>query len=557
MKKLIQIPALILLFNLYNGWHCYSQNETKKWYFGLQAGLDFSTNPPTVLTNGVTAPADEAYASIADTQGNLLFYTNGVTVWNKTHTVMANGSGLDGNTSATQGALIVKQPGNNNLYFVFTLDAGALPNGLKYSVVDMALASGNGSVTIKNVPLLTPCTEKMAGVKHCNGIDTWVMVHDVTNVFKAYLVTSVGINTVAVNSAIGVSNANVGYLGSIKFSSNGKKLAAATSAVDSIAPWKTGVFELFDFDNATGIVSNPIILAKGYPTYNYAYACEFSPDCKKLYGLKTNTPAQNRIFQWDLCAGSASAIVSSIYSIATPSVYGGGMQLAPDGKIYISRHQQQSLAVINNPNLAGNASNYSEAGQSIAPKTCGIGLPSFVSSFLKPLPTLSLSVNCLTASFSPVIQQSLGCSASGNSLTGQVWSFGDPASGSSNTSTLGSPVHNYSTSGSYTAQLVLQYNCGSDTLRKVLTVSKCVGINALNNDKVPFLVYPNPVQNSFTLQLESSVILTIKNLLGETILEDFFEAGKNEINLEKENSGVYILCFKNDTGYYTRKLLKP
>jgi hypothetical protein len=29
-----------------------AQNETTKWYFGYQAGLDFMTNPPTILTNG-------------------------------------------------------------------------------------------------------------------------------------------------------------------------------------------------------------------------------------------------------------------------------------------------------------------------------------------------------------------------------------------------------------------------------------------------------------------------------------------------------------------------
>ncbi|HOZ88173.1 MAG TPA: hypothetical protein PL029_10455, partial [Bacteroidia bacterium] len=54
------------------------QNDSKKWYFGNQAGLDFMTNPPTILTNGAMTNL-EGCASIADpTTGNLLFYTNGI-----------------------------------------------------------------------------------------------------------------------------------------------------------------------------------------------------------------------------------------------------------------------------------------------------------------------------------------------------------------------------------------------------------------------------------------------------------------------------------------------
>jgi hypothetical protein len=50
-----------------------AQNEFSKWYFGQQAGLDFSTSPPTALTKGVIIAAEGA-ATISDPAGSLLFY---------------------------------------------------------------------------------------------------------------------------------------------------------------------------------------------------------------------------------------------------------------------------------------------------------------------------------------------------------------------------------------------------------------------------------------------------------------------------------------------------
>ncbi|MCC6371140.1 MAG: hypothetical protein IT236_09060, partial [Bacteroidia bacterium] len=65
----------------------YGQNQTQKWYFGVNAGLNFATNPPSVLTNG-SVIAYEGSASISDAAGNILFYTNGNIIYNKNHVVM-------------------------------------------------------------------------------------------------------------------------------------------------------------------------------------------------------------------------------------------------------------------------------------------------------------------------------------------------------------------------------------------------------------------------------------------------------------------------------------
>src|SRR6218665_1797646 len=85
----------------------FTQNSTAKWYFHSSAGLDFMTSPPANITNSAMTPANsfsEGTASIADESGNLLFYTDGLTVWNQNNAVMVNGTGLMGDVSTTQAA---------------------------------------------------------------------------------------------------------------------------------------------------------------------------------------------------------------------------------------------------------------------------------------------------------------------------------------------------------------------------------------------------------------------------------------------------------------------
>ena len=122
-----------------------SQNEVKQWHFGNKAGLNFLTNPPTpITTSSVNSTNLSLFAtsSMADANGNLLFYTNGKNIWNSNNNIMANGTGLiSGNTMQTN--ISLKKPGSSNLYYIFTT-SHQIPSGLYYNVVDMNLASGLG-----------------------------------------------------------------------------------------------------------------------------------------------------------------------------------------------------------------------------------------------------------------------------------------------------------------------------------------------------------------------------------------------------------------------------
>ena len=448
----------------------FAQNETSKWYFGNNAGIDFMTSPPSSILGGQLSTA-EGCSGIADASGNLLFYTDGITVWNSTNAVMANGTGLDGDPSSTQSAVVVKQPGNANIYYIFTMACCNSPVGLKYSTVNMSLAGGLGSVTVVNATLAGVSSERLTSVKHCNGIDTWVLSQDgVNGNFRAHLVTSAGVNPVPVISAIG-SNAATGpaYVGYMKFSPNGRKLGLAAANDPSVG------FELYDFDASTGVVSNRLLLVQNA----WSYGCEFSPDGGKFYGALWGG---GNLYQWDLCAGSPTAIVNSVYTATTNN--GGALQLAKDGKIYLTRAGLQVMGNINNPNVIGAGMNYVDNGQSIAPNTNQYGLPNFITSGLKqPPPPFTQTVNCLSASFSaPQAFQNYtvnACVASGYSLTGMMWNFGDPASGAANTSTLSNPTHAFSGLGTYSTKLILYFSCGggTDTITQNVIVNQpCVNV---------------------------------------------------------------------------------
>src|SRR5690606_6000092 len=136
-------------------------------------------------------------------------------------------------------------PNNPNLYYVFTVDAYAGKNGLRYSIVDMTLNGGLGDVTdVKNVLLMTPTSEKISAALHANGQDIWVLTHGMgTNEFYAFLVTATGIISSPITSSTGAFVPNTGghSIGVLKFSPKGDRLAMCVSDIST---------QIFSFNSA-------------------------------------------------------------------------------------------------------------------------------------------------------------------------------------------------------------------------------------------------------------------------------------------------------------------
>lgn len=374
------ILFLSILFYFYCG-ELVAQKETYNWYFGERAGITFLPDGknPRALTNAASVFNQlEGVASISDQDGNLLFYTDGNNIWDRRHFLMPNGSGLLGNFSATQSAIIVPQPERKGIYYVFTVDAIGGGNGCRYSIVDMSLNFGYGDVIQKekNILLFSPAAEKITAVVHKNGIDIWIITHEfLTNRFRTYLLTRNGLSPPiiqGIGSIHGRAADDDFYnaIGYMKASPDGKKIALAIC--------KDSKIEIFDFNNSNGNLSNPISITD--PKFINAYGIEFSQDASKLY-VSTSFINFTQIYQLNLRAGTRDRIAASAVPIGNPASYYGALQLGPDWKIYVSRKDETWLAVINNPNATGVACGYSDKGVDLLGRKAQLGLPTFIQSF--------------------------------------------------------------------------------------------------------------------------------------------------------------------------------
>ncbi|HUR31713.1 MAG TPA: hypothetical protein VMZ69_09785, partial [Saprospiraceae bacterium] len=342
-----------------------SQKQNNIWYFGNNAGLSFNTQSPTPLSGNLNTL--EGTASISDPAGHLLFYTNGVSVWDRNHNVMPNGSGLLGGESSSQSALIVPLPNSCNQYYLFATEDHNTNGGLTYSIIDMCLNNGFGDIvsTNKNILLSDITAEKITAVLHTNGVDIWIITHRLNSAeFLAYLLSDSGLNTTPVISSIGSFYPSNAHIGPAKASHNGTKLVSVSTFHD--------ICEMFDFDKSTGKISNFYDINQLFGGQQWMYGVEFSPNDSLLY-LST-TYVTNYLYQINL----ETKDVITLNTAPGNYVY-GALQMGPDKKIYMARNNSDFLDVIHQPDLPGNDCVYEEGGLTLYSGTLStLGLPNFV-----------------------------------------------------------------------------------------------------------------------------------------------------------------------------------
>ncbi len=372
---------------------CNPSNPGDTWYFGVRAGMKFSDGKVTGIELPVSNESEnmdtfKGCVSMSDADGNFIFFANAWYAFNKDLKQMPNGFDIteerDVFSHAPTQMAAIQNPGNPNRYYLFTLDAFDGPYGFRYSEIDMTLDGGLGDIVTatKNTFIRGSVTSRITTIKHANGNDTWVIVHGSSNnVFYTYLVTNTGISATPVTSIVGTIHNNAGGNadGQLKASPDGCKLAMAIYGMS--------VLELFDFNNATGTISNPVTF--DFYEGNNLYGVEFSPNGSKLY---VGMMWLQKIYQFDLNAGSQAAIDDSRYLVATMSDYNrpGAFQIGPYGKIYIARTGPY-VAVINNPNRSGADCGFVSDAIYLGPNASGVNsLPSFSQSyFYDPSPSIS------------------------------------------------------------------------------------------------------------------------------------------------------------------------
>ena len=397
MKKINKSFATTIILSLFMATNIFAQKEAANWHFGNNAGIAFpfiGSNTPVAITTTSTINTYEGCASISDgATGNLLFYTDGITVWNQINGVMTNGTGLKGDPSSTQSSVIVPMPGNAKQYYIFTTPAVGRSDGLRYSLVDMSLGAYGEVVSgTKNIQLDSFMYEKIAVACKDSGTGYWVVAHkDASQKFLVYNINSTTAPSATANLAtysVGPATANFqNYYGYLKFSPDGKKLAHAV--------WGINTVEVYNFNPSTGVISaSPLTLTEGTPkNLSHPYGVEFSPSGRYLYTTgRTVTPDSCYLSQFDLVTWTPAAVLASKVTISSYKPAAGSyqgfsaLQLGPDSRIYVTRASYTDLSWIKNPDLPAvstiaNGSNYAAGAIDLGGKTCYHGLPNFVGCF--------------------------------------------------------------------------------------------------------------------------------------------------------------------------------
>lgn len=365
MKKVNKYILLILLCLFQFG---FSQRENENWTFGHNKwSFNYSTGNLSTSTLSSPPYIRAEYQGSATYSnpltGALMFYTDGIDVYNKNSQLMDNGSSILNESpsyiissslvsgkglTSLQPVVIVPHPGNSNQYYIFlngnydskywyttigsgqnntNNNVGSVSLGLQYAIVDMSYNSGLGRVISKGNVLLSDVSEGLTTTYHADGESYWVIAKK-GDKFYSYKISVSGIQLTPV-----ISNGSVEE-SIIKVSPNARYVFSANV--------------LYDFNNNSGVISNPLNITSSAPSGHYltprtSYA-EFSPDSNILYFVLGDASLGLYNSPRYLHPGLA------MYNISTGSLIGstGGasrlfpldnvasLQLAPNGKIYLT-----------------------------------------------------------------------------------------------------------------------------------------------------------------------------------------------------------------------------
>ncbi len=429
-----------------------SQGEFNQWRFGNGAGLNFNSGTPSVVYSSISS--SEAAASVADCYGNLLFYTDGETVWRSDNKEMDQGYDLDGvmpESRPTQGALIVKRPKSSSIYYIFTASD---IYGVKYSVVNMAANGGAGKVIQKNVKLSSQLSQKLGVTYHQNGEDIWVITHyERSNVYESFLVTQTGVSPLSVMSAVGPIHRS--SHGEIKFNQQGTKVGAVVQDQHLIT--------LADFNNSTGVVSNVFAIDSDY---GKPHGCEFSPSGSKFY--VTAWGSNGGIIQFNVGSNNLTTLTSNRRKVSGSFKPRGSLQLAPNGKIYVTSEASNYLGVINFPENTGNSVSFDSKGVKLETGTSSTWqLPNVtLTNNNIPQPKEILSANyCFGDETSFTLSNETG-------VVDILWNFDDPSSGAENYSSMLNPNHVFSSPGVYNVKVTISNVCDVEEYNQVIEITE-------------------------------------------------------------------------------------
>jgi hypothetical protein len=370
----------LIAFIAINGSISLAQKHDYNWLMGYDGiipphpnfgnmRVDFHHDPPKVFSDEYFINFRSCAATVSDSLGGLLFFTNGIHIYDRFGQIMEGGDTINPGEvwelAEEYGYVDVwpvfalPKPGASNIYYLIhngveIVGTTGYAKYLYYSIIDMNLNEGLGKVLIKNQILMEGDIVCRDAVKHGNGRDWWIIGLQAgdTNHYLFRL------------SANGISGPYIQDFG--------PPISLPEYAVPGGFSRDGNLFirqdidtemRIYDFDRCSGLFSNLRIIPY-VPGDFYAFNAVFSPDNHFIY---LNNPYW--IWTIDMQAEDLSASYDTLthwewnFNPHYPfgSGYWGGV-VAPDNKIYYSNYAgtSRSMNIIHRPNFPADAADCEE-----------------------------------------------------------------------------------------------------------------------------------------------------------------------------------------------------
>lgn len=352
-------------------------NHDNIWIMGYHyisdfvAGLDFSNGKIDTVAFASKIEMTRGSVSMSDKNGDLQFYTNGLSIMSKDHDTLYNSTNFNPSPRADyvgfqdlplpQCILSLPQPGHDSVYYLTHLNYerynDVLPSlsiGWRYSTIDMTEQNGTGAMIDKGIMLTsdTMMYSTMQAAPHCNGTDWWIVCAKAySDLYYRALLTEEGIELID-SFSIGVTLSD--YIsGQSVFSPDGNKYCLVDSESNEVIIW--------DFDRCTGSLYNPTVIEyELQDDSDTVYGCAFSPNSRFLYissnlyyrqfdlcKLETEEDPVTYIEKWD-------GTYMWIYPVSFAT-----QRLTPNNKIIVApRASSRMLSTVHNPNGYGKSCDF-------------------------------------------------------------------------------------------------------------------------------------------------------------------------------------------------------
>jgi len=561
MKKSIISCFQVLFLNI-----AFGQNLNNHWQLG-NSDIHFNTNPPTVNTAGVSS--QYGTASISDANGDLLFYTDGITIWRKNHTIMqvidTNGN-YASSFEIQQKVIIVPQPNSKRFYVFVTRWEGLLCGGCTYyhkyyySIVDFT-NNPLGEVLNLNTNINYPwyalelntnmgqgANAPLTCIENNTNDGYWVITH-LDNILQAFEITSSGLNLTPIVSNFSPSfstssNQNMVY----KFSPEGNKLGV----LEGNKSLSASHFYTYDFNKATGAFSNKISYSMGQPNFR-AYSFEFSNDSQKVYFTNQNLFVKdltNPTINARIIAPLPTLPTSDPFTSITPNAH---LQRDKNGEIILISSSFATVRKIENQNSFANSS-ISESIINLNTNFNSINsLPQLIPELTLPCPnTLMVSTIVSTGIDTKQAENYIEATNTINSGSGAIYHAG--------TSVLLKPM--FTAKAGATFRAYIEGCTGNFVARQANPKEgkETVTENETEKDtnKEIATVFPNPNNGIFNLLFDSlqNASIEITDLVGFSVYNTLLKDQDNlEINLQNHPKGIYVLKIVVENKLYTKKII--